>query len=245
MLESGEFAGAFATTSWTVVLSAQNHHDPHASEAMSRLCRTYWPPLYAFLRRRGYSPHDSEDLVQGFFERFLEGDFLRDVLPERGRFRSFLLAALRHYTANTHRKDHTYKRGGKHAHLSVHDQDTLDRCEQALATTAHEDCLFDRIWADTVMQHAARALQREYQESGRGSLFTILQIWLAVEAKPGDYARVSSELHLSENAVAAAVYRMRQRYREIVREQVAHTVQSPTEIDEEMHHLLTTLLSMS
>ena len=243
MAESSQSPEVFATTCWTVILSARDGAMERANEAMARLCRTYWPPLFAFLRRQGYAPADAEDLVQGFFERFLGGSFLRDVQRDKGRFRSFLLASLRHHVANVRRDQRTQRRGGQATHLTLDEPGALERCEAVLHTEAPDEVVFDRVWAETIMHNAAQRLRTEYVGSGRGELFEVLRVWLAAEARPGEYARVAPDLGLSEGALAAAVFRLRQRYRQLVREEVAHTVQSPAEIDEEVRHLLAVLLA--
>jgi len=230
--------GAFATTHWTMVMDARDSARQEVSPALTALCRLYWPPLYAFLRRQGHSPHDAQDLVQGFFERFLERDFLRSVDREKGRFRSFLLVSLRHYVANTRRDERTQRRGGGAPLLALDSPGTIERCEAALGTEATPEIAFDQAWAETVMAEAARRLRSEYVSRGKATLYETLCRWLATEAEDGEYARVGPTLGLSEGALAAAVFRLRQRFRELVREEVAHTVQSPEAINDEMHYLL-------
>ncbi|MBL9134485.1 MAG: sigma-70 family RNA polymerase sigma factor [Verrucomicrobiales bacterium] len=232
----------FATTHWSVVLSAQGQRRTEVDEALSELLRSYWPPLFAFLRRQGYAHADAEDLVQGFFERFLAEDFLRSVTREKGRFRSFLLAALRHHVANVHRHDRTQRRGGSRPHLCLEDPGALERCEASLATGLEPEVVFDRVWAETVLTNAAMALRLEYEASGRGSLYEVLRRWLAAEAKPGEYAAQAPALGMSEGALAVAVHRLRQRLRELARALVAHTVPTPGDVDDELRHLLKTLI---
>jgi RNA polymerase sigma-70 factor (ECF subfamily) len=212
-----------------------------ASQALEALCRTYWPPLYTFLRCQGYAPDDAADAVQGFFERFLARDSLQAVSPEKGRFRSFLLASLRHYTANLRRDRRAARRGGGAVHVALDDPDPGARCEAALQTAARPEAAFDRVWAQTVMETAARRLRSEYVDDGRRELHERLRGWLAREARPGDYAVPAHALGMSEGAVAVAVHRLRHRFRELVRAEVAHTVQAPAEIDAEMRYLLEVL----
>jgi len=231
----------FATTHWTVVLTAREHAGESASPALARLCQTYWPPLYAFLRRQGYTSHDAQDLVQGFFERFLERDFLRHADRDKGRFRSFLLASLRHYVANTNRDERAQRRGGGTHRIALDEASMLDRCEAAFSTEATPEIAFDRAWASTVMNRAALSLRAEYESRDKVALYETLSRWLATEARPGDYALVAPALGLTEGALAAAVFRLRQRFRELIREEVAHTVQTPEEIAEEMKYLLQVL----
>ena len=232
---------AFATTCWTEVLSARTDGAPAAGEALARLCAAYWPPLYAFLRRDGCAQEEAEDLVQGFFEQFIAGDYLRDVSRDKGRFRSFLLGCLKHYAANVRRERRTRRRGGSAPHLPLFDPEALERCEAALAARPPDDSVIDRVWAETIMHKSVERVRLEYSAAGKEAIFEKLSRWLASEVKPGEYAREAPALGLSEGAVAAAVFRMRQRFRQFVREEVGNTVQSPADIEGEMQHLLETL----
>lgn len=232
-------AGAvFATTHWSVVLAARDGKEPAVDAALAQLCRTYWPPLYAFLRRTGCAPHDAEDLVQGFFERLVAERFLESVAREKGRFRSFLLAALRHHVANVRRGERTQRRGGGAVALALDDPVVSERCEAALAVASDPESTFDRVWAETVLAAAAAALRREQEAGGRGERFDVMRRWLAAEARPGEYETAAPGLGMSEGALAVAVHRMRQRFRELVRAEVAHTVAGPGEVDDELRHLL-------
>jgi RNA polymerase sigma-70 factor (ECF subfamily) len=234
-------APAFATTRWTEVLSARAEGTPPAGEALARLCAAYWPPLYAFLRRDGCTREEAEDLVQGFFEQFILGDYLRDVSRDKGRFRSFLLACLKHYAANVRREMKTQRRGGSSPHFSLALED-LERCEASLAAQPVDHSVFDRVWAETIMRKAVARLRQDYSDAGKEALFDRLCRWLAAEAKAGDYTREAPTLGLSEGALAAAVFRLRQRFRQFVRTEVGNTVQSPADIDGEMEYLLETLM---
>ncbi|MCP5517466.1 MAG: sigma-70 family RNA polymerase sigma factor [Verrucomicrobiales bacterium] len=235
-------AAAFSTTQWTVVLSARAADGEASWQALRQLCQTYWAPLYAFLRRQGCSPADAEDFVQGFFEKLLASGALASVARDKGRFRSFLLKALQHHVANTQRNRRAQRRGGTAEHLSLNDDAALDRCEESLKTAAPPETVFDRVWARTVISNAARDLRLDYEESGRGPLFEVLGRWLATEARAGEYAVYAPGLGLSEAALAAVVFRMRRRFREIVRAHVAQTVLSPADIDDEMNYLLRILI---
>ena len=208
---------------------------------MARLCAAYWPPLYAFLRRDGCTSEEAEDLVQGFFEQFIAGDYLRDVSRDKGRFRSFLLGCLKHYAANVRRKLRTQRCGGSRPHLPLLDPEALGRCEAALACSPPDDSVFDRVWAETIMHKSVARVRQEYSAAGKETIFDKLSRWLAAEAKVGDYARESAAVGLTEGAMAAAVFRLRRRFRQLVREEVGNTVQSPEDVDGEMQHLLTTL----
>jgi RNA polymerase sigma-70 factor (ECF subfamily) len=242
IVENSERADhVFATTCWTEVLSARTDGVPAAGEALARLCAAYWPPLYAFLRRDGCTPEEAEDLVQGFFEQFIAGDYLRDVSRDKGRFRSFLLGCLKHYAANVRRELRTQRRGGSAPHLPLFDPEDLERCEAAWAARPPDDCVFDRVWAETIIHRSVARVRQEYSTAGKEAIFEKLGHWLAAEVMPGDYVREAPALGLSEGAVAAAVFRMRQKFRQFVREEVGNTVQSPADIDGEMQHLLETL----
>jgi DNA-directed RNA polymerase specialized sigma24 family protein len=223
-------------------LSARDRANPAAPEALAQLCRTYWPPLFVFLRRGGHSPADAEDLVQGFFEELLARETLRHVAREKGRFRSFLLKSLRHHVANQHRDRRTQRRGGGLLHITLDDPALRERCEQALQAGGTSAEVFDRVWAQTTMAAAAAALRQEYEQSGRAALYAVVHRWLAAEAHPGDYTAAAPSLGLTEGALAAAVFRLRQRFRQLIRQEIAHTVQSPLEVDEELRHLLKVLL---
>ena len=231
----------FATTCWTEVLSARPDSAPAHGDALARLCAAYWPPLYAFLRRDGCNPEEAEDLVQGFFEQFIAGDYLRDVSRDKGRFRSFLLGCLKHYAANVRRELRTQRRGGSRPHLALLDPEALERCEAALTADPPHDSVFDRVWAETIMHTSLARVRQEYSAAGKATIFDSLSRWLAVEAKAGDYARESGALGLTEGAMAAAIFRLRRRFRQFVREEVGNTVQAPADIDGEMQHLLATL----
>jgi DNA-directed RNA polymerase specialized sigma24 family protein len=241
MGDSEKSAHAFATTCWTEVLSARADGTPAAGEALGRLCAAYWAPLYAFLRRDGCVQEEAEDLVQGFFEQFIAGDYLSDVSRDKGRFRSFLVACLKHYVANVRRGGRTQRRGGSSPHLALGDPEALAMCETVLAAQPAHDSVFDRVWAETILRKAVARLRLEYSGAGKERFFDQLCRWLVAEAKAGDYARESPALGMSEGALAAAVFRLRQRFRQFVREEVGNTVQSPADIDEEMQYLLETL----
>ena len=227
----------FATTHWSVVLSAKDAGNREAGNALEVLCRTYWPPLYAWLRRQGYSVADAEDLVQGFFEGFLSREALRDVGQDKGRFRSFLLASLRNHLLTARRNQQTQKRGGGAVLLRWDEPGVAERCEAAVGSATDADEVFDRVWAETVLERSVRAVRAEYESSGRGTFFEGVRAWLVREARPGEYAAAAETLGLTEGALAVAVHRLRARFRARVREEVAHTVTGPEDIDDEMRYL--------
>jgi RNA polymerase sigma-70 factor (ECF subfamily) len=232
----------FLTTRWSVVLRASGS-DAEQNEALEQLCRAYWPPLYAFLRREGYPQAEAEDIVQGFFERFVAKDYLRSVHPDKGRFRSFLLASLKHFASNVRRDARTARRGGSLIHLDVDDPGVAARCEAAAQASGGASVVYDRVWAETVMERAAQQLRAEYTSGGRAHIYERIRGWLAREARAGEYAAAGKDLGMSEGAVAVAVHRLRQRYRQLVRTEVAQTVPTPAEVDDEMRYLLEVLTS--
>jgi RNA polymerase sigma-70 factor (ECF subfamily) len=238
---SASAAGVFATTHWSVVLAAGEGQSPQAQEALSRLCETYWYPLYAFVRRQGHSPHDAQDLTQEFFARLLRSHFFAAADRKRGRFRSFLLASLKHFLMHEWEKARALKRGGGQIliHLDLKDGETRFGLEPAEPMTA--DQVFERRWALTVLEAVLERLRQDYAASGQDRLFEELKPALTGERALASYVELGRGLGMSEGAVKVAVHRLRQRYGELLREEIAHTVASPEEIEEELRHLLATL----
>ena len=229
--------GEFTATHWSVVLAAMQQDSPQAAEALDKLCRTYWYPLYAFVRRQGCRPEDAQDLTQGFFAHLLRKDFLSGVGPEKGRFRSFLLACLKHFLADVWEKARTAKRGGTVPELLL----DLDQAEERYALEARVEAtaesLYERRWALDLLDHVLDRLRHEALASGREAVFDQLQGCLLCERPTETYAQLGARLGLSETAVKVTVHRLRQRYRELLREEIAHTVARPEEIGEEMRYL--------
>jgi RNA polymerase sigma-70 factor (ECF subfamily) len=227
----------FVTTHWSVVLSAQDKDSPRSVEALESLCRTYWYPLYAFVRRQGRRPHDAQDLTQEFFARLLEKDYLKSAAREKGRFRTFLLVALKRFLANEWDRQHAQKRGG-FAPIVFIDQELAE--SRFAAEPAHQlqpDVLFDRQWAMTLLERVMTRLQEEYLATGRAKLFEYLRNCLARDESALPHAEIADRLNLTEAAVKMAVHRLRARYREILHAEIADTVSSPEEIEEEIRHL--------
>ena len=231
---------AFVTTHWSVVLSAQDRDSPEAREALETLCRSYWFPLYAFVRRQGRSPHDAQDLTQEFFARLLEKEYLKSAKPEKGRFRTFLLVALKRFLANEWNRQHAQKRGGFTPVVSIDEELAESRFAAEPAHQLQPDVLFDRQWATTLLERTMSQLHDEYVTSGRARLFEQLRGCLARDESALTYAEIAGQLNLTEAAVKMAVQRVRARYREILRAQIAETVASPEEIEEEIRHLFST-----
>jgi RNA polymerase sigma factor (sigma-70 family) len=233
----------FGTTHWSLVLAARNRDTPQAEEALSILCDAYWFPLYSFVRRRGHDPDRALDLTQEFFARLLEKDYLRAVDPSKGRFRSFLLAAVKHFLANEYDREVTQKRGGGRSHFSIDRRDAEGRY---LAEPAHDltpERLFERRWALTLLEQALEELGREFQEAGRGELYGRMKVILTGAEPAATYAEIGAELGMTEVAVKKAAQRMRQRYREILRGRIAETIDDPAQVDDEIRTLFDILAS--
>ena len=228
----------FATTRWTVVLSAGRKSSLQSDTALAELCQTYWYPLYAYVRRRGHSKEDAEDLVQAFFERFMEKNYLEGLSAERGKFRAFLLASLKHFLANEWDKANRQKRGGGAQHLSLDWQSAADRYhldppDPASAT----DGLFDREWAVALLERVITRLQDECIAAGKAELFERARSFLMVGRDAIPFAQAAKELGMEEGALRVAVHRLRKRYRELLRDEIAQTVSDPANIEEELRSL--------
>jgi len=227
----------FATTHWTVVLAAGKRHTPQSDHALEQLCRTYWFPLYAYVRRRGHTKEDAEDLTQAFFVRFLGKNYLAGLSVERGRFRAFLLASLKHFLINEWDKTQRLKRGGGAAHLSL-DWKTADAQFQ-IASTAEPspDKAFDREWALSLLEKVIERLRVECETEGRSRQFAELKIFLTAGKGALSHAEAGKALGMDEAAVRTAVHRLRKRYRQLLRDEIAQTLSDPAQVDEEMRAL--------
>jgi RNA polymerase sigma factor (sigma-70 family) len=228
----------FTTTHWSVVLSARDQDSPQAAAALEKLCRTYWYPLYAYVRRQGHNEPSAKDLTQEFFVRLLQKHRLDHVQREKGRFRSFLLASLKHFLTDEWDKARAQKRGSGQTLLSLDDDTAEDRYRLEPADTMTADKLFEQRWALTLLDQAKTRLKEEYAQAGKADLYERLRVFEAGDPAAPTYSEVAAEFGLTESAVKSAAHRLRQRYGELVREEVAHTVDSPTEIDEELRHLI-------
>jgi RNA polymerase sigma-70 factor (ECF subfamily) len=231
----------FVTTRWSVVVSAKEKDTPDAARALEQLCREYWYPLYAHIRRLGRSPADAEDLTQSFFARLLEKDWLAVAERERGRFRSFLLGSLKHFLANEWDKARAQKRGG-HVQIVPLDAPTGEaRLQHEPAGGSAPDGEFDRRWALTLLDTVLAQLEHEYIANGKGRLFEGIKGTLSDERAGIPYPRLATELAMSEGAVRVAAHRLRQRYRELLRNEIAQTVATPAEVEDELRHLFAAL----
>jgi RNA polymerase sigma-70 factor (ECF subfamily) len=236
--ERPEIAAAFDTTHWSVVLAAGQADSPRSAEALEELCRAYWYPLYAFVRRKGYSPEDAQDLTQAFFERLLEKHYLRDVLAERGRFRTFLLACLGYFLANERDRTQALKRGGGLVILTLDPTVLEGRYCSDVGVQDPPERHFDRLWAEAVMDRALTRLEDEFGAAGKAVQFDALAEFVSRSPDHGEYTRVGERLSLSSHAVAMAVARLRDRYRTLVRAEVADTVHSAADLETELHYLV-------
>lgn len=236
---SGEPAGGrFVTTKWTLVNAAGGNSDAQTHEALAALCQTYWPPLYSYLRRRGHDREEAEDLVQGFFTRLLERGDIRVADPARGRFRSFLLTALKRYVINEHERTTASKRGGPQPPLSIDFRNAEGGDAFEPRTDDTPERVFDRRWAAISLGRAAERLREESHQSGRGALVDALLPYLTDETDLAPYRAVATRLGLSEGAVKVAVHRLRQRFGAILRLEIADTVLAPQDVDDELRELI-------
>ena len=231
----------FVTTHWSVVLAAGRDSSPAATDALEQLCRAYWYPLYAYVRRKGYDADDAQDLTQEFFARLLARNYLSVADRHKGKFRSFLLGSLEHFLAREWTKAHAQKRGGGKTVLSLDETDAENRY---LLEPAHEltaEKIFDRRWATTLLNQAMVRLREECLASQKGDFFEKTQNYLSGEKGEACYADLAASLDMSEGAIKVAVHRLRQRYGELVRAEIAQTVATPEEVDEELHFLFAIL----
>ena len=231
----------FATTRWSVVLTAGQGDSTSAHDALAHLCRTYWYPLYAYARRRGRSPHDSQDLTQEFFVRLLEGNWLAQADQKRGRFRSFLLSAMKHFLANEWHKAHARKRGGRQPILSLDDDSAEQRYRLEPVETSTPETLFERGWALALLDDVLARLEREYGRGGKQELLEAMRPALTMDQGSIRYGQIAEKLGMTGTAARVAVHRLRHRYRRLIRAEVANTVATPEEVDEEMRHLFRVL----
>ena len=232
---------AFLTTHWSVVLTAGRESSSAGAAALEQLCRTYWFPLFAFLRRKGFGDEDAKDLTQQFFTRLLERNDFRGVEARKGKFRTFLLTSLTHFVSNERDRAQAAKRGGGKIIFSLDaiPPEQFQRVEPA--SDLSPDKLFDQRWAMTLLDTAVMRLQAEMTDADRAGQFELLKKFLTEEPAEGEYIELAKRLGNSSQAVAVAVHRLRQRYRQLVRAEVANTVSSPTEVEEEMRHLFAAL----
>jgi RNA polymerase sigma-70 factor (ECF subfamily) len=234
-------AGWFASTHWSVVLAAAQADDPDTRAALEKLCRAYWKPLFVFARRLGYSQRDAEDLTQGFFEQFLGKGYIRAADPRRGRFRAFLLTSFRHFVGNEWAKNRTAKRGARVTFVSFEELTPGESAQLEQGTDLVPEAAYDRQWALRVYDLALSRLRSEFAEAGKEQQFDLLKPFLSKLGSNADYAPIADRCGRSEGAVAVAVRRLRVRYGELLRAEVANTVASPEDIEDELRVLRTAL----
>jgi RNA polymerase sigma factor (sigma-70 family) len=227
----------FRTTLWTVVLTAGDPASPECEAALARLCQTYWTPVYAFIRKRGNSPEQAKDLTQGFFEKFLQKNLAGRAQRTRGRFRSFLMSSVQNFLRDEHDRDTSLKRGGTETKLSLdwNDSDEASLLELSGSLTPVE--AFEKQWARALLDSVLQRLAAEYEENDRGSLFEQLQSHLWGDSESIPYSELSRQFGMSMVNLRVFAHRMRQRFREILREEVAQTVDSADEIPAETQYL--------
>jgi RNA polymerase sigma factor (sigma-70 family) len=228
---------AFATTHWSVVLEAQGE-SPGAHEALEKLCRAYWRPIYGFVRRQGVGLEEAEDITQGFFAQLLERRSLDAVRKEKGRLRSYLLGAVKYFLADEQRRAMAIKRGSGLRPIPLEDLRANERIEMEPADPATAETIYERRWALTVLEHVLSRLKDEYRAAGNVALFDSLKQLLPDEPGSPSQAEIAAHLGMTENAVRQAFYRFRQRYQSLLREEIAHTVATPGDIEDELRHLI-------
>ncbi|MFZ3375185.1 MAG: sigma-70 family RNA polymerase sigma factor [Chthoniobacterales bacterium] len=233
-------AVAFATTHWSVVLAAQGE-SPAALEALEALCRGYWRPIYSFVRRHGAGPEEAEDLTQGFFALLLERRDLDVVRREKGRLRSYLLVSLKHFLANERHRAMAVKRGEGRRLVPLEELRSGEHADLEPADTLSPDRIYERRWALTVLEQVFARLKNEYGAAENARLFDCLKELLAGESGQPSQAKIAGELGMTENAVKQAFHRFRQRYQLLLREEIAHTVAVPGDIEDELRHLIAVL----
>lgn len=234
-------AGQFRTTRWSMVLRAADTADASSREALERLCEAYWPVIHSFIRRRGYPADVAPDLTQGFFARLLEKEWLRSVDANKGRFRTFLLTAVSRFLANEQERNRAEKRGGGQVLLSFDAGEAEAGWAETPPSHRTPEEEFDRRWAETLLERVLKRLREEFDGGGRSGRFEELKSFLTEDRGARSYAEVAVRLGVSESAVKSGIFRLRQRYGELVREEIAETVESPAEVEAEIRYLVATL----
>jgi len=233
-------AAAFATTYWSLVLTAQGR-SPAADEALEKLCRTYWWPLYGFVRRNGYQPEEAQDLTQGFFALLLERRDLDVVRREKGRLRSYLLVSLKNFLAKAKRRELAMKRGEGRALVPLDELLARERADLEPADSLTADRIYERRWALTLLEQVLTRLESEYRSAGNAKLFECLKEFLSDEPGRRSQAEVGAELRMTENAVKQAFHRLRRRYRQLLRDEIGQTVAVPGDVEDELRHFISVL----
>ena len=232
----------FVTTHWSLVLSARDGESPRSAAALEKLCRAYWYPLYAYIRHSGQSRENAEDLTQAFFARLLEKNFLDSAQQGRGRFRSFLLVALKRFLANDWERAHARKRGGFHASISLDTEQAERKIRFEIAAPEDPpDRAFERRWTLALLEQTMSRLRSEFERAGKKAEFERLKVFLTTNKKEVPYATAAAEFGMDEGALRVAVHRLRKRYREMFREEIAHTLAEGESVEEELRYLVSVL----
>jgi RNA polymerase sigma-70 factor (ECF subfamily) len=231
----------FQTTHWSLVQAAADNLNSDSRQALAALCRTYWPPVYAFIRRNGYDQVQAEDLCQGFFALLLEKNYLGDADQRRGKFRSFLLTAVKHFLANEWDRSHALKRGGDHLPIPIDLVAAEKWCAPAVVEATTPESLFERRWALSMLDHVLERLRAEFAAAGKARQLESLSVFLNEECEDVRSEKVAEQMGITVGALRASVYRMRRKYRRLLRDEIAETVSAPEEVDEEIRFLMSAL----
>jgi RNA polymerase sigma-70 factor (ECF subfamily) len=231
----------FETTNWSLIVRATGGSTTEARAALAGLCEAYWPPVYAFIRRRGLSPADAEDLTQSYFARFFEKDYLGDFRPEAGRFRTFLRASISHFLANEWDRERALKRGGGQVRISLDAATAEERLRLEPIDRLTPEAVFERQWAAAVLARCLERLREEQSASGGRERFDRLKAFLTGDGVSADYAALARELGLSDSTLRVAVHRLRRRFAAVLRDEVARTVADPADVDGEIRFMLEAL----
>jgi RNA polymerase sigma-70 factor (ECF subfamily) len=232
-----KWAMPFTTTHWSVVLEAQTE-SPTAQQALEKLCQIYWPPIYSFVQRKGVDPEEAKDITQDFFADLLEHRNLTAVRKEKGRFRSYLLGALKYFLADEHRRAMAIKRGKGQRLIPLEELSVSGRTEMEPADSVTAEQIYERRWASTLLERVLRLLKIEYVTAGNAALFDCLKQLLPDEPGSPSQAEIAGQLGMTANAVRQAFHRFRQRYQLLLREEIAHTVATPGDVEDELRHLI-------
>ena len=233
-------APIFSTTNWSVVLQAQGG-SPAAHQALERLCRTYWRPIYTFIRREGTGPDEAEDFTQEFFTMLLERRNFNAVRKEKGRLRSYLLTSLKHFLVNEHRRAVTLKRGKGQKPVPLEELASIRSADMEPADHLSADRIYERRWALTLMEQVLRRLKDEYDAAGNAALYDLLKQLLPDEPGAPSRAQIAAELGMTDNALRQAFHRFRHRYQLLLREEISHTVAAASDVEDELRHLIAVL----
>jgi RNA polymerase sigma factor (sigma-70 family) len=232
---------AFSTTQWNLILAAGKGDLAASMQALEELCKKYWPPIYAFIRRRGFGQTEAEDLTQAFFAHLLDQEILKKVDPQKGKFRTFLLAVLENFLANEWHRSQTQKRGGQAQTISLDEAAAEKNYRQEPVESLTPEKLFDRRWASTLLQQVLTQLKEEYKTEKKEALFAKLEPGLTGQPSPNWQTELAAELGMTSGAVRVALHRLRRRFGELLRAEIAHTVSSEAEVDEEIRQLFSAI----